>query len=100
MKHKRRLNDLDKYKIELLVKVGGFSYRCIANQVLGVDPKSNSHEAVLARKSIAAYAYSMGIGVQEWRDGRNLASQQHMKTLLRIRKDFERDMRGRKRRTA
>lgn len=64
---RKRLDDLARYRVEQLA-LFGFSYRAMAEMVLGTPAKSNSDEAKRDRNAIAKHLSKEGLPLRSWRD--------------------------------
>ena len=71
-KRVKRLDDLKKWRIEMLAKFGGFSRRYIAAQVFG-SAINRADRGELA--CISGYLRRLGIKLRDWRDGLTVAAQ-------------------------
>jgi hypothetical protein len=70
----KRLDDLKKWRIEMLARCGGFSRRYIAAQVFG-SPINRPDKGELS--CISGYLKRLGIKLRDWRDGLTVAAQSY-----------------------
>jgi hypothetical protein len=73
------LNDIDKFTIENLVRIGGFSHKCIAGQIFG---KPIDKITTKERVAISQYIYKQQLSVWTWRHGLNIEAQNAIRATV------------------
>ena len=79
----KRLDDLKKWRIEMLARFGGFSRRYIASEVFGSSLKGASKSELVC---ISSYIKRIGVRLRDWRDGLTISAQAHAKNVSKPKK--------------
>lgn len=77
-KRVRRLDDLKKWRIEMLAKFGGFSQRYIASVVFGNHFNTVEPEEI---RCVSSYLSRLGIKLRDWRNGFSVSAQSYAKEV-------------------
>jgi hypothetical protein len=75
----RRLDDIKKWRIEMLGRYGGFSRKFIMRQVFGVEPGDMEELAYLS--CISRHLRECGVRLWDWRNGVSPVAQHYAKDV-------------------
>ena len=77
----KRLDNLKKWRIEMLARFGGFSRRYIASEVFGSSLRHVNRGELAC---ISSYLKRLGIKLRDWRDGLTIAAQAYAKDVSHL----------------
>jgi hypothetical protein len=83
-KRKKRLDDIKKWKAEMLAKFGGFSVKYIASLVF---EKPIGRVTERERACIASFLSREGIRLTDWRNGKTVQSMNYAKDQIKPKKE-------------
>lgn len=83
-KRKKRLDDLKKWRIEMLARFGGFSRRYIAAMVFG-NPFEDVPEQDIA--CVSRHLYNANIQLKTWRNGKSPLAVAYARDVSKPKKD-------------